>query len=77
MAKVYAQHSSHSVDDDGYDLIFDPDELLSDDKNPRFMFALTDTDLLLQIARKRIDPRYYAIKELINRQVPPALWTAA
>lgn len=40
---------------------------LCDDENPRFLFTMTFTTLLLQIAEGKIDARELAKKELANR----------
>ena len=39
----------------------------SDDLNPKYMFSLTTTDLLVAIVNKQIDPIELANKELDNR----------
>ena len=40
---------------------------MKDEKNPKFLFSLTDVDLLLAIAKDQIDPVDLAKKELANR----------
>ena len=40
---------------------------MKDDKNPKFIFALTDTDLLLDIAKDQLNPVELAKQELANR----------
>ena len=41
----------------------------SDDQNPKYMFGLTTTDLLVAIVKKHIDPAELAYKELRNRRL--------
>ena len=40
---------------------------MSDDKNPKYIFQMTDTALLLNIAKDEIDPVKLAKDELANR----------
>ncbi len=40
---------------------------MRDDENPQFLFQMTHTKLLLQIANKKLDPLLSAKKELVNR----------
>ena len=42
---------------------------LSDSDNPRFIFSMTSTKLLLDILNDGINPLYLARKELINRGI--------
>ncbi len=42
---------------------------MKDDDNPQFIFSLTNTELLLQIANNKLDAVYLAKKELINRGI--------
>lgn len=40
---------------------------IKDDSNPVFMFSMTSTDVLALIAQGKIDPVWFAKKELANR----------
>lgn len=40
---------------------------MRDEENPEFLFQMTHTKLLVQIATKRLDPVLSAKKELVNR----------
>lgn len=40
---------------------------ISDDVNPMFMFSMISTDVLALIAQGKIDPVWFAKKELANR----------
>lgn len=44
-----------------------PEFNLTDDLNPRFIYTMTHTELLVQIVSGKIDPRELARKELGNR----------
>ena len=47
-------------------------EVLSDDRNPEYIFTLTDTGLLLDIAAGKIDVQELVRKELAGRGVNDA-----
>lgn len=40
---------------------------MSDEKNPTYLFSITDVELLVMIANEQIDPVALAKKELANR----------
>ena len=40
---------------------------LSDDKNPAFLFSITDTQLLVKIVNNQIDAKQFAQEELRKR----------
>ncbi|TAH40112.1 MAG: hypothetical protein EYC69_11935 [Bacteroidetes bacterium] len=42
---------------------------MKDEENPIYIFSLTNTELLLQIANDKLDAVYLAKKELINRGI--------
>ena len=49
--------------------VFVPTKELSDDLNPEYMFNMTATEILLQIAKGKIDAVDYAKKQLSNRGI--------